>query len=38
VQDVVIGDRFVSVVCFVPKGQDSSDIDRILNSFALTKG
>jgi hypothetical protein len=38
VQEVVIGDRFVSVVCFVPKGQDSSDIDRILNSFALTKG
>jgi hypothetical protein len=38
VQEVVVGDRFVSVVCFTPKGKDNSaDIDRILKSFALTK-
>jgi len=38
VQEVVIGDRFISVICFVPKDQENSaDIDRILGSFALTK-
>jgi hypothetical protein len=39
IQEVVIGDRFISVVCFVPEGKKNSpDIDRIFRSFALTKG
>jgi hypothetical protein len=38
IQEVVIGDRFISVICFVPKGQENSpDVDRIYKSFALTK-
>jgi hypothetical protein len=38
IQEVVIGDRFISVVCFVPKAQaNSPDVDRIIKSFALTK-
>jgi hypothetical protein len=38
IQEVVIGDRFISVICFVPKGQENSpDIDRIFKSFVLTK-
>jgi hypothetical protein len=38
IQEMVIGDRFISVICFVPKGQENSpDVDRIFKSFALTK-
>jgi hypothetical protein len=38
VQEVVIDDRFISVICFTPKGQErSADVDRILKSFALVK-
>lgn len=38
IQEVVIGDRAISLVCFVPKGQENSpDLDRIIKSFALTK-
>ena len=38
IQEVVIGDRFISVICFVPKGQENSpEVDRIIKSFALTK-
>jgi len=38
IQEVVIGDRFISVTCFVPKKQaNSPDVDRIIKSFALTK-
>ena len=38
IQELVIDDRFISVICFVPKGQENSaDIDRIFRSFALTK-
>jgi hypothetical protein len=38
VQELVVGDRFISLVCFVPKAQrDSADVDRIVKSFALTK-
>lgn len=38
IQEVVIGDRFIGVICFVPKGQENSaDVDRIYKSFALTK-
>jgi hypothetical protein len=36
IQEVVIGDRFIAVICFVPKGQENSaDVDRIYKSFAL---
>jgi hypothetical protein len=38
VQEVVIDDRLISVICFAPKGTDSSaDVGRIYKSFALTK-
>lgn len=38
VQEMVVGDRFISVICFTKKGQENSaDVDRILKSFALTK-
>ncbi len=38
IQELVIGDRFISLVCFVPKGQESSeDLDRIFRSFGLAK-
>jgi hypothetical protein len=34
----VIDDRFISVVCFVPKSQGrSADVERIITSFALVK-
>jgi hypothetical protein len=37
-QEVVVGDLFISVVCFVPKAQQSSpDLDRIFRSFVLAK-
>ena len=38
IQEIVIGDRFISLICFTPKGQENSpDLDRIIKSFALTK-
>ena len=39
VQEMVVGDRFISVICFVPKGQENSpDVERIFKvDFALTK-
>jgi hypothetical protein len=38
VEQVVIDDRFISVVCFVPKSQGrSADVERIITSFALVK-
>jgi hypothetical protein len=38
IQEVVVGDRFISVICFVPKAQGrSADVDRIFRSFSLAK-
>ena len=38
VEQVIIDDRFISVVCFVPMSQGrSADVERIITSFALVK-
>ena len=38
IEEVVIDDRFISVICFTPKGKERSpDVERIFKSFALVK-
>jgi hypothetical protein len=38
IEEVVIDDRFISVICFTPKGHERSpDVTRIINSLALIK-
>jgi hypothetical protein len=38
IEEVMIDDRFISVICFTPKGQERSpDVERIFRSFAVVR-
>ena len=38
IEEVMIDDRFISVICFTPKGQERSpDVERIFKSFAVVR-